>query len=161
VDHDSFEELIAAYAKIIGRICRAYTDTQTDFDDYFQEVCLQIWRSHTEFQGRSEESTWVYRLTLNVCMTLLKKDKRANADLIPDQLPARVAIRDPDTSDQNIERLYAAIRQLPQLDRAIILLHLERKSYQEIASTIDSNANSVGVRISRIRRKLKQHLEKT
>ena len=69
---DFYTNSILPYAGIITKICRAYTNSQEDFEDYYQEVCLQIWRSKDNFKGNSEWSTWIYRLSLNVCMTISK-----------------------------------------------------------------------------------------
>ncbi|MGW8369578.1 MAG: RNA polymerase sigma factor, partial [Gammaproteobacteria bacterium] len=63
---DFYQNQILPYVAIIIKICRAYTHTQDDFEDYYQEVCLQIWRSRDNFRGQSEWSTWVYRPSLNV-----------------------------------------------------------------------------------------------
>jgi len=76
VSSDFYTTSIAPYAPIIIKICRAYTNTQADFEDYYQEVCLQIWRGHRSFDERAAWSTWIYRVSLNVCMTLLKTQKR-------------------------------------------------------------------------------------
>ena len=65
---DFYATSIAPYAPIIVKICRAYTNTQEDFEDYYQEVCLQIWRSHRSFDERAAWSTWIYRVSLNVCI---------------------------------------------------------------------------------------------
>ena len=72
---DFYTSSILPHAGIIIKICRAYTDTQEDFEDYYQEVCLQIWKSKEKFRGDSKWSTWIYRLTLNICLTLIKKKK--------------------------------------------------------------------------------------
>ena len=72
---DFYTISILPHAGIIIKICRAYTNSQEDFEDYYQEVCLQIWKSKDNFKEESEWSTWVYRLSLNVCLTLLKKNK--------------------------------------------------------------------------------------
>ena len=73
---DFYATSIVPFAPIIIKICRAYTNTQEDFEDYYQEVCLQIWRSHRTFGERAAWSTWIYRVSLNVCMTLFKTQKR-------------------------------------------------------------------------------------
>jgi len=73
---DFYTSSILPYSGIIIKICRAYTDTQEDFEDYYQEVCLQIWRSKDRFRGDSKWSTWIYRLSLNICLTLIKKKKK-------------------------------------------------------------------------------------
>ena len=85
---DFYTASILPYAAIIIKMCRAYTNTQEDFEDYYQEVCLQIWRSSDRFRGDSEWSTWIYRLSLNVCLTLLKKKKNNHQRFASDYLPA-------------------------------------------------------------------------
>lgn len=155
---DFYNISILPYASIIIKICRAYTNNQQDFEDYYQEVCLQIWRSHENFDEKSEWSTWIYRLTLNVCLTLLKKDKKHANHTSYNELPEEVQFNEKVFSDDDLNYLYAAIRQLNEVDKAIILLHLEGKSYQETAEIMGSNTSNIGVRISRIKEKLKKLL---
>ncbi|MBI9059364.1 RNA polymerase sigma factor [Labilibaculum sp. DW002] len=153
---DFYTSSILPYAAIIIKICRAYTNTQEDFEDYYQEVCLQIWKSNENFRGQSEWSTWIYRLSLNVCLTLLKKNNKQKvaSDQIPD-----VAIEECNNfDDESLNFLYVAIKQLSEVDRAIILLYLEEKSYQEIGIIIGTNANNIGVRVKRIKERLKKIL---
>lgn len=156
---DFYTTSILPYAAIIIKICRAYTNTQEDFEDYYQEVCLQIWKSRKNFRGQSEWSTWVYRLSLNVSMTLLKKKKNNQQYFASDYLPAELAEETPVFADESLDQLYDAIRQLSEIDRAVILLYLEEKSYQEIADIIGSNPNNIGVRIKRIKERLKKLLD--
>ncbi len=152
---DFYTSSILPFAGIIIKICRAYTNSQQDFEDYYQEVCLQIWRSREGFQQQSEWSTWIYRLTLNVCLTMLKKKKGQYfaSDYIPE-----LSVENHAFADESLNQLYDAIRQLSEVDRAVILLYLEEKSYQEIAEIIGTNPNNIGVRISRIKDRLKKIL---
>ena len=76
MSNDFYISSILPYSGIIIKICRAYTNTQSDFEDYYQEVCLQIWKSKDNFKEQSTWSTWIYKISLNVCLTLLKKNKR-------------------------------------------------------------------------------------
>ncbi|WP_461629192.1 RNA polymerase sigma factor [Labilibaculum euxinus] len=157
MSNDFYTSSILPYAAIIIKICRAYTNTQEDFEDYYQEVCLQIWRSNENFRGQSEWSTWIYRLTLNVCLTLLKKNSKHH--VTSDQLPD-VATEDNRTfDDESLNHLYIAIKQLSEIDRAVILLYLEEKTYQEIAEIIGTNPNNIGVRVKRIKERLKKILD--
>ena len=156
---DFYTTSISPYASIIIKICRAYTNTQEDFEDYYQEVCLQIWRSKDKFREESEWSTWIYRLSLNVCMTLLKKKKKSNGqEFASDYLPIELTEDSQTFSDESLNQLYDAIRQLTEVDRGVILLYLEEKSYQEIADIIGTNPNNIGVRIKRIKERLKKLL---
>ncbi|WP_320018678.1 sigma-70 family RNA polymerase sigma factor [Labilibaculum manganireducens] len=157
MSNDFYTSSILPYAAIIIKICRAYTNTQEDFEDYYQEVCLQIWRSNENFRGQSEWSTWIYRLTLNVCLTLLKKNSKHH--VTSDQLPDVAAEDNRTFDDESLNHLYTAIKQLSEVDRAVILLYLEEKSYQEIAEIIGTNPNNIGVRVKRIKERLKKILD--
>ncbi|MCB7482387.1 RNA polymerase sigma factor [Christiangramia sediminis] len=155
---DFYTQFILPYAGIIIKICRAYTDNEEDFQDYYQEVCLQLWKSRDNFKGDSKWSTWVYRISLNVSLSLLRKDKKVNKNsiVLPD-------VEDEHTvnpfNDEALKILYQAIKELSETDRAIILLYLEEKSYQEIAEIIGLSPNNIGVKITRIKKKLKTLLD--
>ena len=148
---DFYTTQILPYAAIIIKICRAYTDTQEDFEDYYQEVCLQIWRSKDNFKEQSAWSTWIYRLSLNVCLTFLKKKKNNKQNAPSDLLPDEVLVDSRAFDDESLN-------QLSEIDRGVILLYQEEKSYQEIADIIGTNTNNIGVRITRIKERLKKIL---
>ena len=156
---DFYTTSILPYAGIIIKICRAYTNNQEDFEDYYQEVCLQIWKSKDRFKGQSEWSTWVYRLSLNVSMTLLKKRKNNPKYFASDILPEELEDGIPVFADEALDHLYNAIKQLSEVDRGVILLYLEEKSYLEIAEIMGTNPNNIGVRVKRIKERLKKLLD--
>lgn len=139
-------------------MCRAYTNTQEDFEDYYQEVCLQIWRTRGNFKQQSDWSTWVYRLSLNVCLTLMKKKKNKEKHFVTEYIPNEVSIEADVFKEESLNILYKAIRQLSEVDRGVILLYLEEKTYQEIADIMGTNPNNIGVRIKRIKERLKKIL---
>jgi len=157
---DFYTSSILPHAGIIIKICRAYTDTQEDFEDYFQEVCLQIWKSRDRFRGDSKWSTWIYRLTLNICLTLIKKKKNNRQ-----HYTSEYEIRDEGTeenrsfSDESLNQLYEAIKKLSEIDRAVILLYLEEKRNKEIAEIIGTSPNNIAVRVNRIKERLKTLLD--
>lgn len=157
---DFYTTSILPYAGIIIKICRAYSNSQEDFEDYYQEVCLQIWRSKDNFMGKSNWSTWIYRLSLNVCMTLARKNENRKEhstyanDVAPQDLEENSAF-----SDESLNQLYNAIRKLSEVDRAVILLYLDELSYKDIAAIIGTNTNNIGVRIKRIKNRLKKILD--
>ncbi|WP_082215305.1 RNA polymerase sigma factor [Dyadobacter psychrophilus] len=156
---DFYQLSILPFAGIIIKICRAYTNSQEDFEDYYQEVCLQIWRSRDNFCQQCEWSTWVYRISINVCLTLLKRKKKdGKTYFTSDALPDVMLIENNAFEDESLNLLYAAIRHLSEVDRALILLYLDEKSYQEIADVLNTNANNIGVRVNRIKERLKKIL---
>ena len=152
---DFYKTSILPHAGIIIKLCRAYTNSQEDFEDYYQEVCLQIWKSKDAFRQEAQWSTWVYRITLNVCLTLLKKNKNKGHHFVSDTLSVEETENNYAFSDESLNLLYDAIRKLSEIDRAIIMLYLEEKPYIEIGDILGSSSNNIGVRISRIKMKLK------
>ena len=160
MSYDFYRTCILPYAAIIIKICRAYTNTQEDFEDYYQEVSLQIWKSKDNFNEQSEWSTWVYKISLNVCLSLLKKNKKSNVQYFAsDAIPDEVLEDSHAISNEALNQLYAAIKHLSEVDRGVILLYLEEKSYQEIADIMGTNPNNIGVRIKRIKERLKKILD--
>ena len=158
MSNDFYTSSILPYAPIIIKICRAYTDSQEDYEDYYQEVCLQIWKSRDNFKGNSKWSTWIYRITLNVCLTLLKKKDRSQKFISEEKIEGDTD-EAPYFSDKHLLLLYEAIKKLSEVDRAIILLYLEEKSYQEISDIIGTSPNNIGVKITRIKKRLKKLLD--
>ena len=121
---------------------------------------MQIWRSRDKFRGDSKWSTWIYRLSLNICLTLIKKKKRNRQHHTSDYQIQTEAIEDELTfSDQSLNLLYEAIKQLSEIDRAVILLYLEEKPNKEIADIIGTTPNNIGVRVNRIKERLKKLLD--
>ena len=159
MSNDFYKTSIIPFSGIIIKLCRAYTNSQEDFEDYYQEVCLQIWRSKENFRQESEWSTWVYRISLNVCLTLLKKKKNNGHHFVSDSLTAEETEDNYAFADESLNLLYDAIRQLSEIDRAIIMLYLEEKTYKEIAEIIGTNPNNIGVRVKRIKNRLKKILD--
>lgn len=153
-----FRTLLQDHSGIIAKICHVYTDNVEDFNDFYQEVALQLWRSYQSFRGDSQLSTWVYRVALNVCLSQIKKAKKKKVLEQPEAIAEytfATAGHEPVNSEQ-VNKLYAAIRQLKEVERALILLFLEEKSYKEISEIMGISVNLVGVRLSRIKQQLKK-----
>ncbi|MEQ9301483.1 MAG: sigma-70 family RNA polymerase sigma factor [Cyclobacteriaceae bacterium] len=149
-----FKTFIKDQTGIITKICRAYTDNEDDFQDYFQEVALQLWRSYQNFNHQSKVSTWVYRVTLNVCLTHFNRQKKKVATVALDQIHFEPVGYD-DQKKEQVDMLYRSIRQLKEIDRAIILLYLEEKSYKEMAEILGMSVTNIGAKINRIKTQLK------
>lgn len=101
----------------------------------------------------------MYRVSLNVCLTLLKKKKNNTQQLVSDNIPAEKSNDSDIFSDESLNLLYDAIKRLSEIDRAVILLYLEEKSQNEIADIIGTKPNNIGVRINRIKKRLKKLLD--
>jgi len=160
VSSDFYISRIQPYENLIAKICNAYCDTEEDYEDTFQEICYHIWRCKDNYRGDAKWSTWVYRLALNICLTTVNK-KNAEKSRIEDSDYIYFLKQRQDESHDNYEmvtNLYSAIRKLSEIDRAVILLYLEKKSQIEISEIIGTTPNNVGVRVKRIKERLKRIL---
>jgi len=158
MSEDFYKTSILPFAAVIIKICRAYTNTEEDFEDYYQEVCLQIWRSRNNFSEQAKWSTWIYRLSLNTCLTLLKKKKNGESLFASDFIPTNIHEENQVFSDEALNELYDAIKRLSEVDRAVILLYLEEKPYKEIAEIIGTSSSNISTRVKRIKERLKRIL---
>ncbi|PSL24338.1 RNA polymerase sigma factor [Dyadobacter jiangsuensis] len=146
-----FLETIGAHQRIIFKVSRMYRNTPEDQQDLFQEIVYQLWRAFPGFRNESKITTWIYRIALNTAMASYRK-QRPSISL--SEHPPDLA----DTTDTISEReewLFRAFRTLSESERALISLYLEDYSYTEIASVTGISENYVGIKLHRIKEKLK------
>jgi RNA polymerase sigma-70 factor, ECF subfamily len=148
-----FVSLIEQNKSLIYKFCYMYaTETDTP-DDMFQEVVINLWKGYPAFRGESKIQTWIYRIALNTCVTFLRKSGKRPVTLpLTDDL--HVYADEPDTN--RIKELYKLINRLNAIEKAVVLLYLEDRSYEEIAQIVGISKSNVGVRIVRIKEKLVQ-----
>jgi RNA polymerase sigma-70 factor (ECF subfamily) len=156
-----FKRWLQDYGGIVLKVARAYTFTVEDCQDLIQEILLQIWRSLPQFQGRASASTWVYRVALNTALGWHRKEGRRRARQEPLLEPEELPVSGPDSAQQLgqrevVERLYAAIRQLPKADAALVLLYLDDHSYSDIAEVLGISESNVGVKLNRAKKALSE-----
>ncbi len=151
-----FIELVNRHQGLIHKVCMMYESDRDAREDLFQEIVLQLWKSFHTFRGDSKITTWMYRIALNTAISGLRKQNRTvqTQDLTDRQM--NLAEPEPDAREEDPERLQWAIRQLPEIDRAMIMMALDEVSYEEIAKTIGITQNNVRVRMNRIREKLRK-----
>jgi RNA polymerase sigma-70 factor (ECF subfamily) len=154
-----FKQWLEEYGGTVLKVARAYTLKAEDCQDLAQEILFQIWRSLPRFQGRSSASTWVYRVALNTALGWRRKEGRRWARqqplLEPEELPDPVSSSSGQLDQREVvERLYAAIRQLPKADAALVLLYLDDLSYREIAEVLGISESNVGVKLNRAKKAL-------
>ncbi|NBC03684.1 MAG: sigma-70 family RNA polymerase sigma factor [Bacteroidetes bacterium] len=145
---------------IIHKVCGMYCDNEEDKKDLFQEILINLWKSFPSFRGDSTFTTWMYRVSLNVAFQRLRKTAKNREQAV---LPTTFdTLNSPGKEDlPNIQRqqMYAAIEKLNEVEKAIVMLYLEENGNEEIAKIIGISQNYVRVKMTRIRRKLKQIVE--
>lgn len=153
-----FELTIKDNAGVIHKLCRVYTFNQDEYEQLFQEMQIEVWRSLGNFRGEAKLSTWVYRICINCALSFRAKIVRHKQRFEP--LDGKIfAHPSPDTSDdEQRETLYAAIRELKSVDRAIVSLYLDDKSYAETAEILGMSITNVATRLMRLKRHLMEKL---
>ena len=154
-----FLDLIKKHQNIIHKICFVYSFNKTDRQDLYQEIILQVWKSYTSFKGQSAFSTWLYRVALNTAITI---NKRPNLFIDSKNPPPTVSDDEEYIAElsEEIKILYKAIGYLKKVEKAIILLWLEEKSYEEISALIGITVKNVSVKLFRIKSKLADIIKK-
>lgn len=152
-----FTDIINKHRGIIYKVCHLYCNTEEDRRDLFQEIVLQLWKSYHSFRGDAQISTWMYRVALNTAITMYRKDSKRptgiSLSIAEFELPD---ITDLSDNSENLRKLKLAIEQLSKIERAIIMLYLDEKSYVEIADIIGISQSNVGVKLNRIKTKLEK-----
>jgi len=146
-----FLRLLDTYGGALRRLCAAYLQSRGDQQDLFQEIAAALWSALPSFRGDASERTWVYRIAHNVAYSYAKKRRRqSQSELQMDALPDHRMVPE----DPRRAVLLEALQQLDSIDRQVVLLYLEGLSAGEIEQVTGMSANSIGVRLSRLRRRL-------
>ncbi len=153
-----FKSWLTEHGGAVLKVARAYTLTAEDRQDLVQEILLQIWRSLPQFQGRASPSTWLYRVALNTALGWHRKERRRQARQRP-MLEVDLSVAGLDGAQQaaqreTLQRLYAAIRQLPRAEAALVLLYLDDLTYRQMAEVLGISENNVGVKLNRAKKAL-------
>lgn len=148
--------------RIVHRVCHTYFPRDAmEREEVFQDVMYQLWKSYPQFKGESKFSTWMHKVALNTAITHIRRSARAPRS---EELAEPIA-HGPDMDEhmhweEKVRLLYEGINTLTDIDKAIILLYLEDQNYEEIASITGLTRTNVSVRLVRIKRTLKDHLQR-
>lgn len=148
---ETFIAMLKANERVIYKVCSFYASEESPLSDLYQDVVCNLWTAYPKFRGECSISTWIYRIALNMCISGFRKKKmERSADLSSLQ----DAFIQPEDMTEEIKEMYRLIRQLKTLERAVILLYLEEKSYQEIADITGLSLSHVAVKLKRTKEKL-------
>lgn len=149
-----FTQLLNAHRGLIYKVCNLYYSSQEDKQDLFQEIVLQLWKSYATFnESKGRFSTWLYRVALNTAITHYRKEQKKLRSVYLEQIQIPEPA-DAGFDNEDIRLLYKAIEQLSPVEKAIILLYLDGKSYEEIAEIAGITKTNAGVKLNRTRQKL-------
>ncbi len=158
---NEFLEKIEKHKGVIFKISKMYMDDQDDQNDLYQEIIYQAWKSYSDFQRKSDFSTWLYRTALNTAIVFLRSKKKRS--FIQNQQIENLAVQQEpynDTDDRNMKLMYEAIQQLSPIDKALIFYFLEDFPGKEIARQLGITEVNARVKMNRAKTKLKEIIEK-
>jgi len=158
---EEFVRQVQANQGIIQKICGLYGQTQPDREDLFQEIIVQLWKAVPKFQEQSRFSTWLYRVALNTAISDFRKKRRALPVIQTEVASLEIESELIDGKDERLKTLYAAISRLQEIDKAIVMLYLEDKSYDEMEDIVGISASTLRVRMNRIKEKLRELTKNT
>ena len=141
---------------IVHKVCSLYTNDRDSHNDLFQEITIQLWKAYPKFRGDAKFSTWMYRVALNTAITLYRKSKRRIKTQDFDSVLYKIKTDEyDDTEEKQLKLIYDAVKQLGDIDKALVFLYLEDKDYSEIASTLGITEVNARVKMNRIKNKLR------
>ena len=141
---------------IVHKVCSLYTNDKDSHNDLFQEITIQLWKAYPKFRGDAKFSTWMYRVALNTAITLYRKSKKRVKTQDFDSVLYKIKATDyDDTEERQLTLMYDAVKQLGDIDKALVFLYLEDKDYTEIAETLGISEVNARVKMSRVKNKLR------
>ena len=153
-----FEQTVKENVGVLHKLCRVYTFNRDEYEELFQEMLVQIWRSTGNFRGEAKVSTFIYQICINTALSFRAKIVRHKKRFEP--LDGKIFIQPAlDTEkDERLQKLYAVIRELKPIDRAIVSLYLDDKSYEETAEILGISKTNVATRLMRLKKNLTEKL---
>ena len=148
-----FAQIVKEHKGTIYTVCYMFSKDEAEVADLYQDILVNQWNRYPKFRGESRAGTWIYRVSLNTCISAERKKKR-KAETLPLTMDINL-FADTDEDTRQVKMLRDRISRLGPFDRAIVLLWLENLSYDEIGAIVGISAKNVSVRLVRIREQLK------
>lgn len=155
LEHQFVTEL-ESNQNIVHKVCTLYTNDRDSHKDLFQEITIQLWKAYPKFRGESKFSTWMYRVALNTAITLYRKSKRRIKTQDYDSVIFKIKADEYNPEqEQQLALMYQAVKQLGDIEKALVFLYLEDKDYREISETLGITEVNARVKMNRIKNKLR------
>ena len=129
-------------------------DEKEDQNDLVQEIILQLWKSYERFEGNSQFSTWMYRVSLNTALTYFKQEKKKSDRYTFLDNIDKVDEHESHEKEIQLELFYKAVHELNKVEKALIFLFLEGQSHKEIGQNLGITEGNARVKLNRTKDKL-------
>jgi len=158
---EQYQHIVKEHQAKIYKICFGFCKNQAEVQDLFQEACINIWLGLKSFKGQANITTWIYRVTVNTCLLHQRKQQKSRL-IYTEQLEqiAQNGLVEKVELEEDILLLYNCIHSLNDKDKSIIMLYLEGLSYKEMEDILGMNQNTLGVRVNRIKKNIKNQFIK-
>ncbi len=154
VKEQEFSKMVREQKSTIYTVCYMFSNDEDEVSDLFQETLINLWKGFESFRHESKLSTWIYRVAMNTCISADRK-KRKQGTKVPLSMDIDL-YNDEDHETKQVRQLHERIQRLDLIDRALVMMWLEGMNYDEIADVIGISVKNVGVKLVRIKEKLKQ-----
>lgn len=154
IKEQEFSRMVRENKSTIYTVCYMFSNDEDEVSDLFQETLINLWKGFESFRHESKLSTWIYRVAMNTCISADRKKRRQGS-----KVPLSMNINlydDEDHEIKQVRQLHERIQRLDLIDRALVMMWLEGMSYEEIAEVVGISVKNVGVKLVRIKEKLKQ-----
>ena len=153
----AFLDIIRQHERMLHKICHIYASDLSARQDLFQEIILQLWKSFNGFRNESKISTWMYRIALNTALTQHRRGKsKVSLSFTGFGFKDMIDKNESSEHQENIDLLYSAISSLNEVEKAIVMLYLDDKSYEEMEDVLGIQQATLRVKMNRIKEKLRQ-----
>jgi RNA polymerase sigma-70 factor (ECF subfamily) len=157
---EDFLKILSNYQGIVHKVSLIYFKNKLDREDNFQEIVYQLWKSFPNIKNPQSIGSWIYAISINTSISRIKRKSRIVFNNSTSNISDSTNFFDDITTNETLELLLSAIHYLDEIDKSIMLLYLEEKSYAEISEIIGISKSNVGVRINRAKKELKKSLQK-
>ncbi len=154
-----FVSLIEENQRIIHKICKIYANNVEEHQDLFQEIAIQLWKAYPNYRGNAKFSTWMYSVSLNTAMSLFRKKKVETTQFLMENHDFKIGVENHD--EEKIKKMYDAIHQLNDVDKALIMMYLDEREYAEISQILGITEGNARVKMNRAKNKLKILIQKS
>jgi len=152
-----FLRLISEHEGLIHKICHVYAADALAKQDLFQEIIIQLWKSFENFRNESKISTWMYRVALNTALTEKRRNKtKVSISFLGSLKDDKAQESNMDADEENLNLLFSAISKLTEVEKAVVMLYLDDKSYEDMEDVLGINQGTLRVKMNRIKEKLRQ-----
>jgi len=155
-----FQQVYRDHAGLLMRIARGFADNPADWDDLGQEILVALWRALPHYRAEAKLSTYVYRVAHSTALNWKRSRQRYARKLDGYAFEMPDAAASP-REQERLDWLYACIRGFPPADRTLLLLHLDRVGYAEIAEITGLSESNIGVRLHRLKQQLAAQAERS